>query len=229
MNSTSCSLLRFPHSLQQAEGKLFDASVTAETGQDEGDSCHDVLSARRGKRLAGPSVALSREKQRERTRFSYRPAGPRISLSFRFSLPYTTRHVRSYTPARTPLPQPPSCPTTPRRNGRHPGGIPANILLVTGDACVDHPSFGVPLLGRWLVGHGYRVGIVAQPRWKDEGRASPTSPAWAALALFAGVGAGALDSMLAHCTFRKKRHDDAYTPGGEARIASPTAPSSSRG
>lgn len=35
---------------------------------------------------------------------------------------------------------------------------------------MDHPSFGVPLLGRWLVGHGYRVGIVAQPRWKDEGQ-----------------------------------------------------------
>ena len=88
-----------------------------------------------------------------------------------------------------------------------------DILLVSGDAYVDHPSFGAALLGRWLVLHGYRVGIVAQPRWKSPddllvmGRPK----------LMAGVTAGALDSMLAHYTaFRKKRHDDAYTPGGRA-------------
>ena len=88
-----------------------------------------------------------------------------------------------------------------------------DILLVSGDAYVDHPSFGAALLGRWLVLHGYRVGIVAQPRWKSPddllvmGRPK----------LFAGVTAGALDSMLAHYTaFRKKRSDDAYTPGGRA-------------
>jgi len=88
-----------------------------------------------------------------------------------------------------------------------------DILLVTGDGYVDHPSFGAALLGRWLVHHGYRVGVVAQPRWDGPddltrmGR--PT--------LFAGVTAGSLDSMLAHYTaFRKKRSDDAYTPGGLA-------------
>lgn len=86
-----------------------------------------------------------------------------------------------------------------------------DILFVTGDAYVDHPAFGVALLGRWLVGHGYRVGVVAQPRWTDTSDiASLRRPR-----LFAGVTAGALDSMLAHYTaFRKKRHDDAYTPGG---------------
>ncbi|MFI5379131.1 MAG: YgiQ family radical SAM protein [Tepidisphaerales bacterium] len=86
-----------------------------------------------------------------------------------------------------------------------------DVLLVSGDAYVDHPSFGASLLGRWLVHHGYRVGIVAQPRWTTPedilGMGRPR--------LFAGVTAGAMDSMLAHYTaFRKKRSDDAYTPGG---------------
>ena len=88
-----------------------------------------------------------------------------------------------------------------------------DVLLVNGDAYVDHPAFGPVLLGRWLVAHGFRVGIVAQPRWQSPddllvmGRPR----------LFVGVSAGALDSMLAHYTaFRKKRHDDAYTPGGKA-------------
>ena len=40
-----------------------------------------------------------------------------------------------------------------------------DVLLVSGDAYIDHPSFGIPLLGRWLEHHGYRVGIIAQPRW----------------------------------------------------------------
>ena len=86
-----------------------------------------------------------------------------------------------------------------------------DILLVSGDAYIDHPAFGVALLGRWLVDQGFRVGIVAQPNWTTTddlirmGRPR----------LFAGVTAGALDSMLAHYTaFRKKRHEDAYTPGG---------------
>ncbi|MFV0422900.1 YgiQ family radical SAM protein [Oleidesulfovibrio sp.] len=88
-----------------------------------------------------------------------------------------------------------------------------DILLVTGDGYVDHPSFAAALLGRWLVAHGYRVGVVAQPDWESpadiERMGRPS--------LFAGVTAGALDSMLAHYTaFRKKRSDDAYTPGGQA-------------
>ncbi len=88
-----------------------------------------------------------------------------------------------------------------------------DVLLVSGDAYVDHPSFGAALLGRWLVMHGFRTGIVAQPRW--------TTPddlqAMGRPRLMAGVTAGSLDSMLAHYTaFRKKRSDDAYTPGGAA-------------
>ena len=88
-----------------------------------------------------------------------------------------------------------------------------DILLVTGDAYVDHPAFGAALLGRWLEAHGFRVGIAAQPRWDlpdDVQRMGRPR-------LFAGATAGALDSMLAHYTaFRKKRKDDAYTPGGLA-------------
>lgn len=88
-----------------------------------------------------------------------------------------------------------------------------DILLVTGDAYVDHPSFGSALLGRWLSAAGFRVAIVAQPRWEN----SDDIARLGRPLLFAGVTAGALDSMLAHYTaFRKKRHDDAYTPGGEA-------------
>ena len=91
-------------------------------------------------------------------------------------------------PARTPLPQPPFLPTT-RAEMDAIGWDSLDILLVTGDAYVDHPSFGVPLLGRWLVGHGYRVGIVAQPRWKDEGQGIADLARMGRPRLFAGVSA----------------------------------------
>jgi len=88
-----------------------------------------------------------------------------------------------------------------------------DVLLVTGDAYIDHPACGAALLGRWLVAHGYRTGIVAQPRWDDPSDVMRMGRP----RLFAGVTAGALDSMLAHYTaFRKLRQDDAYTPGGAA-------------
>lgn len=87
-----------------------------------------------------------------------------------------------------------------------------DVLLITGDAYVDHPAFGAALLGRFLMTNGYRVGIIAQPRWdtmEDITRLGRPR-------LFAGITAGALDSMLAHYTaFRKLRHDDAYTPGNK--------------
>ncbi|MBI4676944.1 MAG: YgiQ family radical SAM protein [Elusimicrobia bacterium] len=88
-----------------------------------------------------------------------------------------------------------------------------DILLVSGDAYVDHPAFGTALLASWLAGHGLRVGVVCQPRWDR-----PTDiTALGRPRLFAGASSGALDSMLAHYTaFRKKRSDDAYTPGGRA-------------
>lgn len=86
-----------------------------------------------------------------------------------------------------------------------------DIVFVTGDAYIDHPAFGVPLLARWLEQHGFRVGIIAQPDWR-------TKEPFTALGrprLFFAVSAGAMDSMVAHYTPQKKlRHDDAYTPGG---------------
>ena len=86
-----------------------------------------------------------------------------------------------------------------------------DIILVTGDAYIDHPAFGVPLLGRWLEAHGFRVGIIAQPDW----RSKEPFTVLGRPRLFFGVTAGAMDSMVAHYTPRKKlRHDDAYTPGG---------------
>jgi len=92
-----------------------------------------------------------------------------------------------------------------------------DILLISGDAYVDHPSFGAALLGRWLLAHGFRVGLVTQPRWQNKEQALEDLQSLGRPRLFAGVTAGALDSMLAHYTaFRKKRHDDAYTPGGRA-------------
>ena len=108
--------------------------------------------------------------------------------------------------------QPEFLPTT-REEMERLGWGELDALLVSGDAYVDHPAFGAALLGRWLLAHGYRVGIVAQPRWEGvEDVVRMGRPR-----LFAGVTAGALDSMLAHYTaFRKKRSDDAYTPGGKA-------------
>jgi len=86
-----------------------------------------------------------------------------------------------------------------------------DVLFVTGDAYVDHPSFGVPLLGRLLEAEGFRVGILAQP---DRG----TLDAFRAMGrprLFAAVSAGAMDSMVSNYTAAKrKRRDDAYSPGG---------------
>lgn len=87
-----------------------------------------------------------------------------------------------------------------------------DIILVTGDAYVDHPSFGMALVGRLLEAHGFRVGIIAQPDWHS-------SEAFAALGrptLFWGVTAGNMDSMVNRYTSdRKVRNDDAYTPDAE--------------
>jgi uncharacterized radical SAM protein YgiQ len=90
-----------------------------------------------------------------------------------------------------------------------------DVLLVSGDAYIDHPAFGIALLGRYLVEHGFTVAVLAQPAWEGAGE----EQAFTSLSrprLFAGVSAGAIDSMLAHHTaFRKKRREDAYTPGGK--------------
>jgi uncharacterized radical SAM protein YgiQ len=88
-----------------------------------------------------------------------------------------------------------------------------DVLFVTGDAYIDHPAFGTPLLARLLEAEGYRVGILAQPEWKN-----PESfKVMGRPRLFAAISAGAMYSMVNHYTAAKKiRHDDAYTPGGLA-------------
>ena len=86
-----------------------------------------------------------------------------------------------------------------------------DIILVTGDAYVDHPSFGMAVIGRMLENQGFRVGIIAQPEWQS---AAPFK-ALGKPNLFFGVTAGNMDSMINRYTAdRKIRSDDAYTPGG---------------
>ena len=85
-----------------------------------------------------------------------------------------------------------------------------DIIIVTGDAYVDHPSFGMAVIGRMLEGQGFRVGIIAQPDWQS---AEPFK-ALGKPNLFFGVAAGNMDSMINRYTAdRKIRTDDAYTPG----------------
>ncbi len=86
-----------------------------------------------------------------------------------------------------------------------------DIVLVTGDAYVDHPSFGMAVIGRVLEAQGFRVGIIAQPDW----RSAHDFRVLGAPNLFFGVTAGNMDSMVNRYTAdRKRRSDDAYTPGG---------------
>ena len=113
------------------------------------------------------------------------------------------------------LPQPSVLPMT-RAEMTALGWDELDVLLVSGDAYVDHPSFGVALLGRFLAARGFRVGIIAQPCWEGPD-ALDDMTCMGRPRLFAGVTAGAIDSMLARYTaFRKQRSDDAYTPGGLA-------------
>ncbi len=87
-----------------------------------------------------------------------------------------------------------------------------DIVIVTGDAYVNHPSFGMAIIGRLLEAQGFRVGIIAQPEWSNK-------DAFMQLGkpnLFFGITAGNMDSMINRYTADKKlRHDDAYTPNNE--------------
>ncbi|MFW5806007.1 MAG: YgiQ family radical SAM protein [Bacteroidales bacterium] len=86
-----------------------------------------------------------------------------------------------------------------------------DIILFSGDAYVDHPSFGTAVIGRMLESAGYKVAVVPQPNWQDDLRdfKKLDTPR-----LFFGVSAGNMDSMVNHYTaFKRLRHDDAYTPG----------------
>jgi uncharacterized radical SAM protein YgiQ len=89
-----------------------------------------------------------------------------------------------------------------------------DVILISGDAYVDHPAFGTAVIGRIMESEGLRIGIIPQPNWQDDWRdfkklGEPR--------LFFGVTSGCMDSMVNHYTAgRRKRSTDAYTPGGEA-------------
>ncbi|SIS53731.1 YgiQ family radical SAM protein [Neptunomonas antarctica] len=101
-------------------------------------------------------------------------------------------------------------PTT-RKEMEHLGWDSCDVILVTGDAYVDHPSFGMAVMGRVLEAQGFRVGIIAQPDWRS-------TEAFAELGkpnLYFGITAGNMDSMINRYTADLRvRHDDAYTPDG---------------
>ncbi|MFA5043944.1 MAG: YgiQ family radical SAM protein [Kiritimatiellia bacterium] len=126
------------------------------------------------------------------------------------TIPITDPHRRIQTAsaARPELPLPMTREEMDRR-----GWDACDIVLITGDAYVDHPSFGAALVGRWLEHLGCRVGIIAQPDpLKIETFRELGKPR-----LFWGVTAGNLDSELANLTvMRKLRRDDPYSPGGRA-------------
>ena len=89
-----------------------------------------------------------------------------------------------------------------------------DVILISGDAYVDHPAFGPAVIGRIIENEGYRVAIVPQPNWQDDLRdfRKLGKPKY-----FFGVTSGCMDSMVNHYTANKRlRSTDAYTPGGEA-------------
>ncbi|MEZ6110697.1 MAG: YgiQ family radical SAM protein [Pirellulaceae bacterium] len=94
---------------------------------------------------------------------------------------------------------------------RQRGWDQVDVVFVTGDAYIDHPSFAMAILGRVLEAAGFRVGIVSQPNWKS-------ADDWRRFGrprLFYAISAGNMDSMINHYTAnRKVRNDDAYSPGG---------------
>jgi len=128
-----------------------------------------------------------------------------VSLFARAAKPLTS--YRKYWAARFSAPR--FLPMS-RTEMEHLGWDSCDIILVTGDAYVDHPSFGMAVIGRTLEAQGFRVGIIAQPDWHS-------ADAFKALGkpnLFWGVTAGNMDSMINRYTAdRKIRSDDAYTPG----------------
>ena len=112
----------------------------------------------------------------------------------------------TFDPSRRPRPLPMTM-----AEARERGWKELDIVFVTGDAYIDHPSFAMAILGRVLEAAGFRVGIVSQPDWQS-------CDAWRTFGkprLFFAISAGNMDSMINHYTAnRKVRNDDAYSPGG---------------
>ena len=102
-------------------------------------------------------------------------------------------------------------PSTPEQL-RSRGWDQADIILITGDAYVDRPAFGVALIGRWLQRLGWRVAILPQPDWRSvDAFRSLGRPR-----LFWGITSGCIDSRLhTHASLGHRRREDPYSPGGQ--------------
>ena len=122
----------------------------------------------------------------------------------------TPKNLRSFPPYRPGLKPAPMLPMS-RAEMNTLGWDSCDIIIVTGDAYIDHPSFGMALIGRLLESQGFRVGIISQPDWQS-------ADAFRELGkpnLYFGITAGNMDSMINRYTAdRKIRSDDAYTAGG---------------
>ena len=102
------------------------------------------------------------------------------------------------------------------KDARKKGWEELDVVLVTGDAYVDHPAFGSAVIGRIIESYGFKVAIIAQPNWQDDLR---DFKKFGKPKLFFGVTAGNMDSMVNKYTAgKRKRSDDAYTPGGDANF-----------
>jgi len=121
------------------------------------------------------------------------------------ALPILSQVPAAPTPAALPLPMS-------REEMESRGWDQVDVVFVTGDAYVDHPSFAMALLGRLLESYGFRVAILSQPAWQN-------CEAWRTFGrprLFFAISAGNMDSMINHYTAnRKVRNDDAYSPSGQ--------------
>ncbi|HEX7447011.1 MAG TPA: YgiQ family radical SAM protein [Pirellulales bacterium] len=128
-----------------------------------------------------------------------------MSFALKTALPIVERPIRAPAAAQRPLPM-----TRAEMHDR--GWDEVDVVFVTGDAYVDHPSFAMALLGRLLEAEGFRVAILSQPDWRS-------CEAWRTFGkprLCFAISAGNMDSMINHYTAnRKVRNDDAYSPGGK--------------
>ena len=124
-----------------------------------------------------------------------------------------TAATESSLPSRDPQWDPGRWLPTTREEVEARGWDQLDVILISGDAYVDHPAFGTAAVGRMLEAEGLRVAIVAQPNWRDDLR---DFKKLGEPAMFFGVTAGCMDSMVNRYTAAKKmRSEDAYTPGGE--------------
>ncbi|MEQ8201536.1 MAG: YgiQ family radical SAM protein [Syntrophomonadaceae bacterium] len=95
------------------------------------------------------------------------------------------------------------------------GWAQLDIIIVSGDAYVDHPAWAAALLGRFMESQGYRVGIIAQPNWRDLNDITSLGEP----RLFFAISGGNLDSMVSHYTAdKKRRREDLYSPGGRTGL-----------